>query len=320
MTWDNAAWMVKGARHSAEIGRLLAYVASSGAEGIIEPSDLRVVPYATPGAGFRVLTGACIIRNRYSGGGQQSYAARNPTEDVVDRAGFGTGSGSGRSDLVVVRIEDPQYPGTAAPPDPLIAQYPFTRVIQGVPSGTTTAKELNLGYPAIALARIDYPANTSTITSAMIKDLRKVAVPRRDRQQEVTFPVTLQNIPTSSYARWPLDEGATLLLSVPEWATALSVVCHLSGVKYAHAGTVDTVAGLRLAFDGAPGQNGIMVESSSGRGHYTVAGEWSVSSAQRGTTREIVLQAVRTAGTGLWQADYQMMVVMDAEFNEVASS
>src|SRR5690606_29700444 len=130
MTWDAVPWFVGGgAEHSPEVARLLAYAATGGAEGIVLPTDLRVAPLSAPGSGVRVLPGAAPVRTRASGGALQTYVARLPVANTVSISA--TGSGAGRSDLIVARIEDPYVAGTPyqEPENPASGPYVFTRVI-----------------------------------------------------------------------------------------------------------------------------------------------------------------------------------------------
>lgn len=320
MALDNTPFFVGGgAQHSPEVARTLVYAGTRGAEGIVGLGDLKVQAQSTPTTTVRVSPGAGIILNRYPGGGQQSYTLRNATQ--TDVAITATGSGGGRTDLVVARVLDPQYEGSA-PSDPVTFQYAKLAVIQGVPSGTKTAKELNLGYPAIALAKITLPSSTATVTSAMITDLRRVAQPRRERAMVTVFPDTTWSIPTAGYSSWPITSAQRPLVSVPDWATRVDIVAHMSGVKFVQSGAAMTVAGIRTGFGSSlPAQNGILVQDAadtSGRYHYTLVGTHIVDSSMRGTDQVINLQATRSAGSGLWTADYQTSIVIDWEFSEGA--
>lgn len=320
MAFDPTPWFVGGgAQHSPEVARALAYAGTRGSEGIAGLADLKVTAQSTPNGTVQVAPGGGLLLNRYPGGTGQSYSLRNATATNVTVTP--TGSGGGRTDLVIARVLDPQYEGSA-PSDPTTFQYAYPTIIQGVPSGTLTAKELNLNYPAIALAKITLPASTGTVTNAMITDLRKVAQPRRDRAMVTVFPSATVSVPTSAYASWPIDPSQRPLVAVPDWATRVDIVAHLSGVAFAQTAGAQTVAGIRTGFGSTlPAQNGIIVQDSgdsSGRYHYTLIGTHLIDSTLRGTNQYINLQAWRTAGSGMWTADYQTSVVIDWEFSEGA--
>lgn len=320
MALDNTPWVVGGgAQHSPEVARQLAYAATKGSNGVAGVSDLKVTAQPIPTNTVAVAPGAANLVNRYPGGGQQTYVLRAGTQTDVPVTA--TGSSGGRTDLIVARVLDPQYEG-AAPADPVTFQYARITVIEGVPAATKTAKELNLGYPATELAKVTLPANTGTVTAGMITDLRRVANPRRDRAMVTVFPSATVNLPTAAYAAWPLAAGQRPLVTVPEWATRIDIVAHLSGVKFTQSGGSLSAAGIRTVFGGAAAaENGVLVQDAadtSGRYHYTLIGTHLVSEAQRGTDVYLDLQAVRSAGAGVWTADYQTSIVIDWEFSEGA--
>lgn len=320
MALDLTPWAVGGgAELSVEVARTFAFAATRGAEGIVGLGDLKVQAQAVPNETVRVSTGAALILNRYAGGGQQSYALRNATQ--TDVAITATGSGAGRTDLIIARILDPQYEGNP-PANPVTFAYSRLVVVQGVPAGTKTAAELNLGYPAIALAKVTLPVSTATITAGMITDLRKVAQPRRDRAMVTVFPSATQSMPTAGYASWPIQAAQRPLVEVPSWATRVDIVAHLSGVKFVQSGGAATTAGIRTGFGSSlPAENGIIVQDAvdtSGRYHYTLVGTHLVDATMRGTSQYINLQGVRSAGAGVWTADYQTSIVIDWEFSEGA--
>lgn len=236
MSWDSVPWFVGGgAQHSPEVARLLAYAATSGAEGIVTPGDLKVVPLAVPGSSVRVLTGACLILNRNSAGAQQTYVARNPSEDVVGIAA--TGSTVGRTDLVVAQIKDPFLPGEpwADPSDVTKGPYIFTEVIPNVPTTAVVDAESAAAYlkargiSGLALAAVLLPRSTATVTATEIRDLRRLAQPRMHRELFMTgFG---PDIPTpgvsASFLRWALFEPEVL---VPSWATSAAMLTSFSGI------------------------------------------------------------------------------------------
>ena len=100
MAWDSTPWFVGGgAHHSPEVARVLAYAASSGAEGIVTPEALRVRPLAVPGTSVRIAPGACLIVNRYPGGAWQTYVGRNPVEHTVPITAAGAGGGDRHGEI-----------------------------------------------------------------------------------------------------------------------------------------------------------------------------------------------------------------------------
>jgi hypothetical protein len=307
-----------GYEHTVEVGRMLAYLASGGASGVVAAPDLKVTPLDVPGGGVRVMPGAAVIASTYGGGGQQSYAARMPVAGDVDIPA--TSSAGARTDLIVARVEDPQYAG----------DLPGVRIerIGSVPVTTSTAAELGLPYPAVALARVTLPASTGTVQAAHITDLRRMASPRRVAGQATVFPTgnaaegTAYQIPQGgSYAAWPIRSGDRPVVFVPEWATRLSMVVHLSGVLY--TGNQASVAGTRVGIGSTWSQNGIKEEDDDGsysnsgkRVHYTMLGDIALEAPRRGTYQTLNVQAMRTAGSGLWWADYQSAIGIQWAFDE----
>ena len=171
MSFDPVPWFVGGgALHSAETARQLTYAVTSGAAGIAALGDLKISQLSTPGTSVRAAAGGVVIPNLYPGGSQQSYVGR--AASTTDVPVMATGSGSGRVDLVIARIDDPQYGGTV-PSDVTVGPYIRLDIIQNVAAGST-GLPAGLAYPAIALARLDIPASTATILTSMITDLRTV--------------------------------------------------------------------------------------------------------------------------------------------------
>ena len=228
MAVDPVSWMIGGPdkdtlgpKHSAEIVRQAHHDATGGAEGVSSVGGLRVAALDVPGAAVRVLPGGATLLNRYQRGEGQSYGVRNASQTEV--AITATGSGGGRTDLVVIRVLDPQYEGQY-PLDPDDFQYTRLEVIEGVPAGTKRFKELNRNYPAIELARIDLPKSTATVTYAMITDLREVAQPKRREVIRARASVTAdgETLTVESVdGEWFPNAGAKQDIHVPEWATRM---------------------------------------------------------------------------------------------------
>ena len=323
--WDTVPWFVGGgAQHSPEVARLLAYASTSGAEGIVGIGDLKVTALDVPGAAVNIGPGAAVILNRSAGGSQQSYVARNATQDTV--AISATGSGAGRSDLIVARVEDPFVAGTPwqNPADPTVGPYIYTRVITNVPAGTTDVASLNLGFSAIALARIDLPASTATVTQSMVKDLRKMAAPRSKR---VLHALNLSDLEkqTATGAEgevWP--NAASWADEVPAWATKAAVIAtwaqvvippgNAAGLLWARLGYPKPALGVetaRVGYD-TPGQ------TQYARGTFVAADTIAIPPELRGTTQAFHLRAQNTSGadSNRLYVNGGSAVTLDIEFTE----
>jgi hypothetical protein len=229
---------------------LLAYATTNGREGVVERGDCKVLATAVPGNQVRVSSGGVVMRNWNAGGTNQSYIGRNVGDDLITVPA--QGSGSGRSDLLVARVEDPQYSPWGAPPSVENGPYIYTRLISNVAGTTTSARQLGLTYPAIALARIDIPASTATITNAMIKDVRQLFWPQETRTIVAFEPATDQQLLAVAFSLWPSTQPTIV---IPEWATWVEMQMTLTGIL--RTGTLRTVGQIRCVI--APGNPNTLV-------------------------------------------------------------
>ena len=230
MAFEPHPWFIglEGVEHSAEVARNLAWVATSGASGIVKPTDLRVRAQSVPDGSVRIGVGGFVVESKYSGASQQSYVERVPT--VTDLEVPATGSSGGATRYVVARISDPDYPGggtvPAVPND-------------GVYAAPFLVSSLSSSRTEIPLAKIVQPANTGTITNAMITDLRTIANPRRvnmiyARPRLMADDDPRQNFCNARFAgakgEWygeyfPGGDGSPSAtgFDVPSWATHVSI-------------------------------------------------------------------------------------------------
>lgn len=231
--FEGVPWMIGGgAQHSADVGRLLAYAALNGAEGVIAPGDLKVVATAGTADGqIHVARGAVSVLNRSTNAYSQSYTGR--ATQVSDLTPASTGA-SGRSDLVVVRVKDPQFPPYqgmySADASIKNGPYIFPEIISGVPANTTDAFALagEAGRSVYAIARLDIPPNTTKFTDSMIKDLRDLAMPRSLSRAYGGQPTKSQDYHVGS-----VDSGDPYsmagfsdvqpMIDIPKWATHVDV-------------------------------------------------------------------------------------------------
>lgn len=321
MPWDSVPWFTEGgAEHSSEVARLLAYAAFAGAEGIIGNSDLQVKALSTPGSSVQVTTGACAILNRAAGAKYQAYAARLPSADTVNVAATGA---TARSDLVIARIENPYSYGETwnQPADPAVGPYVFTRIISGVPNTTKRVKQVRPGDSAITLARIDIPANTSTITQSMIKDLREMANPRRRRVVRALRGTwdTPDEVGNTKYPSWEeFPNGARWDIEVPEWATSATIMATWAQLDQRNA--KDSYGRLRVAFGSVVTPETRFHNDYTGnaqRHTFVGGGTVSIPSSMRGNVYDAVLEGCGESGyTGVLEADGGAAVFLDVEFVE----
>lgn len=237
MGFDPVPWFVGGgAQHSPEVARLLAFAATGGVEGVVTPSSMKVTPTSVPSGSVQVSVGAALILNRAAASDQQTYVARMATADTVAVAQ--TSSSGGRSDLIVAQIEDPFLSGEPwqDPADPTVGPYVFTRVISGVPAGTTRLQDVSgyEGRSAVTLARIDIPASTGTVTAAMVKDLRNLARPRETTVVFADLGTSTGTLSATTGTAFPPYNPA---VPVPTWATHVRVDVTVAQLQAAGSST-----------------------------------------------------------------------------------
>src|SRR5512139_2547798 len=177
MSWEGVPWMIGGgAEHPEEVGRLLAYAAAGAGEGVVGPTDCKVVPSGVPDGNIHIQPGAVAVLNRFTGGGQQAYLVRNVGDEV--KAMTPQGSSGVRYDLVCVIVEDPQYPGQPAPASIPDGPYARTVIYEDVPAATKSLAEVDPDQAGYALARVKFDASDGTVNAADITDLRELVAPR----------------------------------------------------------------------------------------------------------------------------------------------
>ncbi|MFE2850405.1 hypothetical protein ACFXJO_04640 [Streptomyces lavendulae] len=308
MTLINPPLLVHGGTHAARAFRMMVRDLSHGAQGITEADDLKVAQLATPGAGVRVGDGSAVIRGAMAWG-QGSYTQYNVGFHSVPIAPTGV---SARSDLLVLRVEDPEYEGVRNPEKDDIGYF---HVIPNVSANTVSPPA---GMTAVALARIDLPVNTRVVTDSMIKDVRTIANPRRGRQLYTASPGEDQNWAGNqgSWADWP--PAARFDVVVPSWARRARVVMTVSGLQV--LGSIWGSTAFRLG--GVQGQS-IQIDDGSTTGDRSVrinaisADTIDIPADMRGTTQRLQGMVFLTKdNAGSLQADIVTTVIADVEFEE----
>ncbi|WP_328404006.1 hypothetical protein OHS70_34260 [Streptomyces sp. NBC_00390] len=298
--------MVHGGTHPARAMRMMIQDLARGSSGVTEGNDLRVSPLATPGAGVRVGDGSAVVRG--ASWGQGSYTQYNVGDATVPIAPTGA---SARSDLVCLRVEDPEYEGTR---NPATQDIGYFHVISGV---SANAAAPPAGMTAIPLARLDIPPNTATITAAMIKDLRVIANPRRTRSLFTAFPTAAATLGYSDnkWHTWPT--AARWNIAVPPWATQAKLITMVAGLGLKRA---DVFAAMRNVIGGVTGQH-IAIDDDQGnntrRNTVVLADTLLIPPAMRGTTVPIWLDTyMHKSESGDLVVDGATTLILDVEFTE----
>jgi hypothetical protein len=300
--------LTNGATHPAQQFRMLVRDLARGAEGITEGDDLKVTQRSTPGAGVTVGDGSGVIQGRVNAF-QGHYSVCNTGAVNVDIAATG---GSGRSDMVILRVEDPEYEGSL---DPTVDQVDYFQVISNVSSSATAIPDGRTGIP---LARIDIPSSTSTITDAMITDLRQVANPRRQRTLLTQSPASLStDIGGTSGTYSNFSTAAGWPVAIPSWATKAVLSLSVGQIRY---NTAVYFGGLRATFGASLTVQSVNLDDNQSnvrRGTIVLGDTLTIPSAYRGTTQTLRFQACGFAGnSGKVGVDASTTLIADIEFIE----
>lgn len=314
MTLVQAPLMVDGASHSAQTMRMMIRDLARGNEGVTEGSDLKVTQLATPGTSVQIGDGSSVIRGR-TNAFQGHYSAYNIGAATVPIAS--TGAGSARTDMVVLRILDPDYEGSLNPATDSLAVF---EVVSNVSSTATTVPG---GYTAIPLARITLPASTSVITDTMITDLRKIANPRRERSLlPYYYAGTLVEISGTSETWQNFPSTVTQSIAVPTWAAKVRIKWDVCGIRLVDGNVFGSVS---FQFGTKDAAQWVSIDDNQGtaarRTTIVMADTLSLTdtlgAAMRGTT--VTLRSrmrTRAANAGKIGVDSATTFVADVEFEE----
>ncbi|MFD6343623.1 hypothetical protein ACFWF9_02710 [Streptomyces roseolus] len=298
--------LTHGGTHPARAMRMMIRDLARGSQGVTEANDLKVRQLSTPGSAVRVGDGSSIIRG--ASWGQGAYTQYNVGDAIIPIAPTGS---TGRSDLVLHRIVDPEYEGNL---DPRSDDIGFFHII---PNVGPTATTVPAGMTAIPLARIDIPPNTATITDAMIRDLRRIANPRRERRLHTAFPGSKQSL-TYSDNRWRVwPTAARWTIPVPDWAVNVQAITTLAGLRMDSA---DVYATMQQHFGPIQGQDTVIDDDQGNnvrRSTVVLADSLGVTAAMRGTSQALYVQTLMwKSETGNLAVDGGTSLICDVEFNE----
>lgn len=298
--------LTHGGTHPARAFRMMIRDLASGNQGVTEGNDLKVSQWSTPGSGVRVGDGSAVVTG--AAWGQGSYTQYNVGDAIVPTAPTGA---SARSDLICLRVQDPEYEGNR---DPAADDIGYFHVVSGV---SATARAVPAGMTAIPLARVDIPANTATITNGLITDLRQIANPRRDRKLYTSYPTSLSELTYQDgvWRTWPA--AAKWSVPIPTWAVSAKIIVTIAGLRLSRAwvfASMQTQLGTALgdvtAIDDDQG-------SGVRRQTVVVADDLAVGATLRGTTQTLSLRTFMSKSeTGDLSVDGSTSIIADVEFTE----
>lgn len=211
-----------GAENYGELARADAFIGSSGATGIIDPTDFKVVALPTPGPAVRVMKGTGVIRSTYPGVVGQSYVVQE--RDYTDVPVAATGSSGGATKYVYLLIEDTQFTGQ---PPVSVEDGPYNSY-----QVTTTLPQFK---PYLLLAKINQPKSRSDIQPEMIEDMREVANPKSSDVWRPRPNVASDKeyvTATGADGEWFPNNGGEQTIYIPDWATRVQISATWSGVRY----------------------------------------------------------------------------------------
>jgi hypothetical protein len=336
MGFTAAPWGLDGARSPASLARL-ANRAAVKQSGIVNPGDLKVLPLSVPGNGVRIVSGGAVLENRYELDVNQAYVVEATSEAILTATDNFTGitsQGGAQSHLICVTVGDGNYstaghpwltdankPATSAAK--LDYQYVRPWVIKNVPAGTTRIEDLPAppAYPVYALARIDVPASTTAITSAMIVDLREVVNPRTKTVQW-NVPIAVDDLLNPSgnyvYEAWP--DNSAKAVYVPKWATKVYVDAWVFGTLKSGSGTLN--ANFRVQITGGSVTDFTnLFRSSADRYNILIGGPMSLAVGERGVTKTFAIWGtVQDTATmnGVLKTDVHSSCMVKLKFVEEA--
>lgn len=237
MTLDKAPLAIDGVLTGASSLRK-GLMAAIGGGGVVRTGDLKVSASVPNGQSLQIAPGLGVVPNGYQTTPDEVYVEANPTGHAITSGDMPSASASTTYWLVCLVVGDPSYGDQTGHPfmpsdfdESQANTFQYVRpVLLPCSSTTTTFEELGKHYPGLALARIAIPPSTTTITEAMITDVRKSLnrktadiIPtlnspwssvsgrtvsyHRDRDGYVHIEGTLATLGTSGTAVFQLQDG-----------------------------------------------------------------------------------------------------------------
>lgn len=320
MTLKTSPWAIDGALTTSSLARLATYAASGGQSGVIRPGDLKVSTLSTPGNGVRVAGGGALVMNRYQSSISEAYVVSNSGIHTVPSGSMPASNPSTAYYLVCVVVGDPEFSSVGHPfmpssiPPEDAPDFEYVRiVIVPCTSTTTRFEQLGLAYPAYALARLEIPPSTTTITSGMIVDVRDLAQARESRKVLAASPTANQQLLSGTFTDTWISYKPSV--AIPAWATRATVTATI-----AQTFGIDAVAGsLRVKLGALVGPTVTYDINDTGNG-YRTAFTFTLADADvtalAGTNQTLAIEGLKQSGTGRLETRGGTQVIYDVQFSE----
>jgi hypothetical protein len=326
MALTNPIYIDQDARHRASQVRLLAYQAMEGQQGVLLAEHLKVKALGTPGAAITADPGGYAVNAKHTGGSFESYLGKINSASEIGSGGSvpvsAVSSGGSRTDLVILRIENPYVVGSGSwsiPTDPVEGPYAHIRVIENVPANTNAVEAVDATWSAITLARIVRPASTGIVQDSHIEDLRSIARVGGQRITIITTPpaspppiaeyffieahrpTSLTTLLASNTTYIDFPAGANWDVPIPSTATHMEINAHIYNA-YVYAGDIwGTIRIIESASSTQLISAEFDVNNTSGFIDGTretfpvVAQKFAIPSSWRGTIKNLKMQAKQYA-------------------------
>lgn len=316
----------------AEVARYVAHTIMGGLQGVIGKDHLVPSELDTPSTGIKLQPGGMVINNRSAGAADQSYIDLAVQEILID---LDPTTGASRTDLVMIRVEDPYVSGNpwGAPADlqdgPFIVPY----VEYGVSSAIKSVEELGNSWSAIPVCKVTRPSATGTILDSHITDLRTLvnpltggiqptpeAVAERAEFTDIKtgppVPTPAKILPTNTtFFDWPPE--ANWSVRIPKWATYLELDIVVYGAHVLNdsfwGDLRPVIAGVTQPLVPIDTNKADLVETSE---NLWVGGEYYLAPAIRGTTQTIKIQGRSNGEPGTLQSYWYTNTVARFKFKQ----
>lgn len=301
-----------GLEYPAEILRAEHFAATAGGNGVSAPGDMKVRPQPAADGTVQIAPGNATAVSRFAGQANQSYMIPAFTAETLTVPP--TGSGGGRTDLVVAWVRDPDHRGESFTPEqaPSVDFWKY-EVLQGRDNTN------GLPFPVVPLAVITRPRNTTIVTNAHITDVRELTNPKSQRRlwADQLDRADRQSVHTASTV-WPTK--ATHVVNVPALATRCVVLATWGTVLATPGTTIGSVHVRLRAADGTTVETQVSTwvtpnTTAESRFSITLGDTRTIPAAMRGKQVTVEMMGTKVSGSNAYM-DGGSSATLDIEFQQ----